>query len=189
MDVEIRRDADIFLYDAQLDGYSDGDIFATVSGTPAISSNNLRLTSAEIVSVRAFRNMNVEMYMNIPTAPTAGDDRQFGMKNLNDGNIGRMEFDITGAVFTANVYDREGVIIESKVINWDTDWTAEDVRYRISFSERLVLFTVDDTIVARYESGIDHEITADTELSKRPLCIHITNGNADNINILTVNAV
>jgi len=184
MDTQITRSNEIWFYDPQVDGYSDGDIFKTLSGTPTISSNLLRINAAQIISLSSFRNSNLEFYLTIPTAPVAGDDKTFGFYNINDGNIGRVEFDITEAVFSAIVYDNEGTEIDTKVIDWDTDWTATATVYRISISENNIFFAIGDTIVAKFENGKD--ITAGTKLSKRPIAIHVANADADNVDITSI---
>jgi len=183
MDVQITRSNDIWQYDPSIDGYTDDTVFKTISGTPAISAGKLRLSNAEIISKSAFRNSNLEINMTIPTAPTAGDVRQFGFKLYNDGLDGRTEFDIADTVFSAKLYDRDGTIISAKVINWSSAWTAAEAKYGISVSETNVFFKINNTIVAKFEYSKD---LTTKYITKNPLSIHFDNNLVDNLDITSI---
>jgi len=187
MDVQITRSNDIWKYSPLTDGYSDGDFFGTISGTPAIASNKLRLNAAEIASISSFKNASVEMLLTIPVVPTAGDVRIFGWKAMDDGDLGRAEFEVTDDEFFASVYEPDGTLIASKPIPWDSDWTADIARYRISMSENNIFFAINNVIVARFENT--KEITADVALVKKPLEIHVSNENSDNLDITSINTI
>lgn len=191
VDVQITRNNDIFKYDPAVDGYSDGDLFKKVegAGTPAISSGKLRLNAVGIISMESFKNCGLSINMLIPTAPTAGDSRVWGFKSYNDGDMGRCEFVIADAAFTAKVYDRAGTLIGSKTINWNSDWTNTAARYRINISESNVFFYINDVAVARFQDGIGREITAGVKLRKFPVEIHINNANSDNVDITSISVV
>ena len=179
-DVRIVRSADIFHYDAQVDGYSDGSIFKTISGTPTIASSELSVNAAEIVSLQGFTLGDLEFLLKVPTVPTAGDARRWGYKNVQGGNLGRIEFEILEAVFQAIVYDNDGTVLSTIVIPWNSAWTATEVRYGIKRHLRNVFFTIDGEIVAK---------ATDVALSKRSLGIHVDNDNADAVLISTINVV
>jgi len=169
---------EMWKYNPAVDGYDEDYLLSALTGTPAISSSKLRLTSAGVISLQGFRNGSAEFTMTIPTAPTAADDREFGFSN--NINNRKMVFDITDDVFSAKVYDVDGTIIDTKVIPWDASWTAASARYRITCGDRSVIFAIDDTIVARFEAiwDITTEIIGNSSLS-----ILISNGNADNLDV------
>ena len=178
MDVVITRSNDVFLFDAKVSGY-DTAVWKTISGTPAVVSNKIQINAAEINSHYAFRNVNLEFLLTIQTAPTAGDERQFGLKSANFGNKSALIFYISGANFSARAYDEAGNLIASYVINWDSNWTNTESRFRISTSERNVFFSINDTIVAKFE---------DVLLTKLPLSVNILNTNADDLLLSSVSA-
>ena len=179
-DVRVVRGNDIFHYDAQVDGYSSGDIFKTVSGSPAISSNELSLNAAEIVSLQGVGLGDLEMLIKIPAVPTAGDARRWGFKTVQGGDLGRMEFEILEDVFQVIVHDNDGTALDTIEIPWDGDWTAAEVRYGIKRHLRSVYFTINGEVKAQ---------VTDSNLTKRSLGIHADNDNADALLISTINVV
>ena len=186
MNVQIVRQGEIWQYNPLTEGYTNDDVFHAITGTPAVSSNKLRLNADEVISYdKRFKNGSMEFLITIPTAPASGDVRQIGLKN-ND-NKGAMLFDITDTAFTAKVYDASGTIIATKTINWSSGWTAAEARYRISWGERDVYFAINDTIVARFEAGVDKDITEDKIIGKNPIAIYLKNSNSDNMDVSLIN--
>jgi hypothetical protein len=164
--------------------YANNNIFHTLAGTPAITALKLVINGDEVESLDYFKvGTSLELEISVPVVPTAGDVRAWGFKIDNDGNKGRMEFDITDTVFSAKVYDADGTIIASKTIPWDSDWTATEAKYRITWGERYVCFSVNGTIVANFQDQSD--FTTQT-LSKKPMPIHIQNDNADALNVALI---
>lgn len=187
MDVQITRSNEFWQYDPIVDEYTSGDLLKTISGAPAISGSVLRINSAEVASLNTFKNGASEFDLIIPTAPAAGDDKEFGLKLVAGGNRGKYMFDITDAVFSAKIYDETGTLISSKTITWATAWTAASAIYAIKFSESNVFFTVNGTVVAKFENG--HEIIASTSLSKLPLAVYVDNNDADNVDIKSISVL
>jgi len=186
MQVEVVKQGQIWQYNPLSEGYTDDDVFNTISGTPAISSNKLRLNAAVVQTYdKRFQNGSLEMLITIPVAPTSGDIRSFGLKN-ND-NKGAMLFDIADAVFSAKAYDAGGTLIDTFTINWDTDWSATEARYRISWGRDAIVFAIDDTIVARLDTGEYGNIATDDVLSRQPINIYLNNTNSDNMDISLIN--
>jgi hypothetical protein len=178
MHVNIDRNSNIFLYDVKTSGY-DTNIWNTISGTPTVATGKLKLNTAEINSFAAFTKCSVEFLMTIPTAPTSGDSRSWGLKVYNYGNKGRIEFNITDTNFTAKVYDDSGTLIDSIPITWDSNWTNIEARFRITFSERNVFFSINDVIVARFQ---------EVDVTENPLALHIINSVADDLLFAAVSA-
>lgn len=169
MDIIGTRNDEIFLFDPKVFGY-DTSIWKTISGVPAIVGNDLSLNAAEINSFAVFRNGSIEFALTIPVAPTAGHARAWGLKVANLGNNGRIEFDITGTVFSAKIYDESGTLLGSYPINWNAAWTAAQVKYRLFYWERNCYFAINNTIVAKFE---------EVAMSKLPLSLHVNNSVAD----------
>ena len=67
-----------FLYDPQIYGYSDS-FFTTISGTPSISANKVRLTSASILTNGEYCLGEFDFMMSIPVAPVAGQSKKWGL--------------------------------------------------------------------------------------------------------------
>lgn len=181
MDVQITRPGDSWQYDPLRYGYSSGDVLKTVSGSPSVSSNKLRLNAAEVVSMQGFRLANFSFTLNIPAVPTLADVRSWGIKTTGANSVSVAKFDIADTVFSAKVYDRVGTIIGTKTINWSSDWTATDTIFSIRISERNVFFVINETIVARFEETV--EIKQTVQLTIAPLCLDVKNTNADNVDI------
>ena len=175
----------MFFFNPALDGFTDGDIFKTISGNPYISSGVLKLNAAEITSWQALKNPSIEFSLTIPAVPTVGDVRAWGIKNPNVSNDGRAEFDITDDEFSAKVYDRDGTEVDSKTIVWDSDWTASEARYAIIASDRYLVFKINGDIVAKFEDV--HDITPDHDMNKMPMPLHIINENSDDLLVNYVN--
>jgi len=159
VDVNIVRTGGSFLYDAYRDQY-DTNIIQDLSGAPAAAGNKLLVSAADICTYVAGSVANLEMLISI---------------------------DITDAVFTAKVYNLAGTAtIFNQVINWSAAWTATETKYRISVSENMVIFSIEDVIVARFNQQ-ELGNTANTKtILKSPLPIRITNNNADNLLIGTL---
>lgn len=159
-----------FSYDPQKQGY-DTVLWKTISGVPAISGSDLRLNSAAIIHYGDIFKGELTMNLNIPTAPTAGDDRLFGFNQLNAGAYAY--FKVADDVFTAEVNDGEGGT-DSVVIDWQTDWTAADTNFKIVWMGFSAVFYVNKVKFATINSA---------GVPKFPLSIYIKNGNADNMDM------
>lgn len=172
-----------FNYDPLRDGYTSGSIFATISGTPAISTSYLRLNNARVVGVQALKGPGLlEMDIIVPTAPTAGHARSWGRRLPFLGNRASMVFDITGKVFSALVYNNAGTLVFSKAITWSAEWTNVNTKYAINVGPSSVDFYVAGTLVA--SAGTDPTFTANRDnMPSLPVSLDINNGVADNMDI------
>ena len=180
LDVKIVRRGEIWQYNPAIRDYTDDDVFHAISGTPAIASDKLRLNGDEIITYgTVFQFGSLEFYLTIPAVPTTGDVRQFGFKN--NGDLGKMIFDVTDDVFSAKVYDAAGTIIDTKTIEWDSTWTAAEARFRITWEDRNIIFAVDDVIVATFNAGFDKDIIDSDIMNKFPMNGYLKNTNADNL--------
>lgn len=182
MNVQITKSNDIWSYNPLTEGYSEDAVFSAITGTPTISSNKLRLNEDTIITYdKTFKDGSLEMVITVPTAPTTGDVRQFGLKNADGDLKGAMLFDVTDDVFTAKIYDASGTLIASKVINWNADWTADEATFRITWANRQVFFAVRNVIVARFTSNGD--IASTVQMARHPMYLYLKNVNADNMDV------
>lgn len=119
-----------FYYDPRRQGY-DAAAWHTLSGAPAVAGTDLVLNNASALGKADIGRGEVAMSLTIPTAPTAGDVRSWGLAQVNLGALA--VFRVNGTWFTAEVQDGYG---SSKVeaIAWDSDWTNREIEYRVKYT-------------------------------------------------------
>lgn len=180
MDVNITRESKAFVFDPPTFGF-DTMYWSKISGTnPTVSGGDLLVNATEIASYPAYLSGDFEFTMNVPAVPTSGDVRAWGLKIPGLGNRGRIEFDITGAVFSLKVYTNAGVALLNQTITWDAAWTATDTVFRIMWQPFGIRFMIGTVTVAKL--GIGGNVINSTNPSL-PMAIHINNANADNLKI------
>lgn len=183
MDVNIRSQGENFTYDPQINGY-DTQFWKTLSGVPAISSTVLRFTSAEVASYSFYRGGVYRFKLTVPVAPTAAQDKSWGFKTPSLGNVSRVEFDITGAVFSVVVYDKDGNTAFSQAITWDAAWTATAVVYEMRILDGGITFWINNTRKAAYMFNA----VANRKKIYDAGPLHIKNLNADNLDLTYLSA-
>lgn len=161
-------------YDPKRDGY-DTTIWKTVSWTPSLSSDKIRLNNSSIIWYDSIQSGDLIMALTIPVAPTAWDSRLFGFSQLTNGSF--VGFNITGTVFKAQIVDSAGVSTLSSAITWNTDWTAAVVDFRVHFTWFDAKFYINDVQVAAISNIAE---------MKYPLSVSINNVNADNLDISSI---
>lgn len=131
-----------FIYDPQRSGY-DENLWKTISGTPAISSNKLRVSNASILHFADLFRGYFNFILNIPATPTnayltGGDSATSVIATWNaveDGEfaitIDGVAYDITGLDFSgASDMDDVALVIQTALQSevgayitcvWDTD--------------------------------------------------------------------
>lgn len=183
MDVNNVHSNGNFVYDPSIFGY-DTTFFADIAGaggtTGTGTSKKIRLNADRIASKVSFRFLDIEMYVKVPVAPTAADVRSWGLSIPGLGNAARAEFDITDDVFSVVLYDNNGVLAASKIIDWNTDWSNAEVKYGIVMYRAGVKFFIDGVCVAKFEMK-DFEVN--TTVPDLAQAIHFNNANADNMDI------
>jgi len=177
-DVRIVSNLTSFIYDPQVFAY-DTDIFwTTAAGTPAISGNNLRFNASAARTKGMYLYGSFVFNLTVPTAPTAGDARYWGLKGVAVGDNASVRFEISGTSLLAKIYDNEGTAVLSQLIPWHTDWTAAATNFIISFTESSVMFkVVGATTTEKFHIQISPDILA------LPLFVTISNTNADNLDM------
>lgn len=183
MEVDINKTGSIYYYDSYRDGH-DTSLIKDLSGTSSITSNQLIINNCDIATFLAVNKQQVEFLLQLPVAPVAGQSKVFGLKSPIGANRSAIVFDMTDDVFSAKIYKKDGsAVLFEKTIPWNSDWTAEDVRYRICLGERFVSFWIEDVCVARFG---DNEASVFDFFPTIPLPIRITNNDTDDIKLSTI---
>lgn len=122
---------DSFIYDFIVKQYSTADWKAT-AGTPAMDGNNFQLNAAAVASYILYQFGEYEFSINVPTTPSTGEAKHWGLRAPATDNLGAIYFEIAGAVFRAVSRDEFGNT-ETTNITWSTDpaWANNQVRYGI----------------------------------------------------------
>lgn len=171
-----------FVYDPIVVGY-DTTFFKAIAGTPAVASNKLRLSAAEVASYSFYRYTDIEFILNVPTAPTSGHARAWGLKVPALGNKARVEFDITDAVLSCKAYDDAGNATINVPITWDAAWTATDTSFRIRVTPGGIKFFIAGVQVA---SGELVNYTSNPDIPSIAQTIHIVNEEAENFDVTAI---
>jgi len=178
MDTRIVRAGDLYRYESFVNGYSTTTHWKTLAGTPTIASDLLVFNQDGAQSLVYSTYGKLEIRAVIPTVPTTGDSRFWGIKSELQGDESRMDFAIVDDEFLVQVYNEAGDLIVSRVCDWNSDWTATEVRWGIKRSERDVYFTANEVLVA--------SITNQNKLSRVPMPHYVLNENADNMTVSVI---
>jgi len=181
-DVRIVSQNENFVYDPIVVGY-DTTFFKTITGTPAVASNKLRLSAAEVASYSFYRFTDIEFILNVPTAPTTGHVRAWGLKVPALGNKARIEFDITDAVLSCKAYDDAGTETINVPVTWNASWTATDTSFRIRVTPSGIKFFIAGVQVAVGEL-MNYSVNPDVPSIAQT--IHIVNEEAENFDVTAI---
>lgn len=133
------------VYAPAISGY-DSNFWERYYGAsdPTINGSDQLVMNADGIASKVFyRYLDAEFCVTVPTAPTSGNQRRWGFYNPNMGNRGRIEFNISGAVFSIIVYSSGGNLIAQQTIDWDdTNWTNKPVVFKIVWKESGIIFSV-----------------------------------------------
>lgn len=164
-----------FNYDPQRQGY-DETLWKTLTGTPAVTSDVLRFTSAEAIHYGDITKGDVTFNLIVPDDPESGDARRWGLYAANkDLFVG---FEIIDDEFFLTVGD------EAVEVAWDTDWAAADTEYRIVWEAGMVKFYIDEVQVG----VISESLVAASLVSipHGPLSVYVENATADNLDVVNI---
>lgn len=171
-----RDDRDGYVYSPIIKQY-DASFWKSISGTPAMSGNLLRFTSASAGTFLQHIYADLEVLLTIPAKPTAGDSRKWGFILPDSSNMGAAYFEISGAVFQCVTKDIYGNT-QTTAVTWnDAAWSGNPITYRINWEAEQVIFYVNGEIVAV------HSTKTNAETPNMALSIEIVNGNADNMDL------
>lgn len=157
-------------YDPQRQAY-DTALWKTISGTPAINGTVLRFISASAVQYKDVFKGTIVLNLTVPTAPTAGNDRKFGLTQLSKGALAY--FKVAGTAFTAESADGNGNT-ESTTITWDSAWTNTATEFKIVWTGFEATF---------YVGGVKLATHRTVAVSKEPMSVYVNNSTADNLDL------
>lgn len=158
-----------FMVDFKMRGYSTG-FWKSLTGTPAIVSNKLRLNADEIASYYQILFGKIDFAVNVPTTPSAGEAKKIGFLNPGAPTLGSAYFEIAGAVFKAVSYDDDGNA-ETTVLTWDGE--ASEQVFTIEWDRGHIIFSRAGTVVAIHK----------TRVGKIPQAIYLINSDADDTDV------
>jgi len=162
---------DGYIYDVVIKQY-DTQFWKTTTGTPAVASNKLRFTSAAAASYILHRYGDFEFAVNVPTTPSAGEAKHWGLRAPATDSIGAIYFEIVGAVFQAVTID-DGGTSETTTLTWAAGYTAVETKFRIIWEPDIVRFMINGVIVATHV----------TRVPSNSLPLRIVNSDADNVDV------
>ena len=159
-----------FTYDCLYRGL-DASFWKTIAATVSATGNKIRLASGgNIVSYTQFKFGVFQFALNVPTTPSAGEAKKWGLLMPAAATIGSMYFEITGATFRAVSYDDDGTV-QTTTLTWGGE-AAEQV-FEIEWESDYVIFKRAGTVVATHQ----------TRVGKSPLPLYLINSDADNTDL------
>ena len=159
-----------FIYDVVMRGL-DSSFWKAISGTVTVSSNKLRFNADVAGSYTQFKFGKFEFAVNVPTTPSSGEAKKWGLLNPSNVAAGSAYFEIAGAVFKAVSYDNDGNA-ESTTITWDS-WEGEETSFEIQWEKDYVIFLVAGTVVATHK----------TRVGTLAQGLYISNSDSDNTDV------
>jgi hypothetical protein len=161
---------DGYTYDPIIKQY-DTTFWKTTTGTPAISSNLLRLNASAIASYLQHIYADVQFSISVPTTPSAGEAKHWGLRNPSSDNLGAIYFEISGATFSCVSKDDSGNS-ETTTLTWSSYENTQTV-FRIIWEPGQIIFQINGTTVATHSSKVPNHA----------LVLRVVNADADNTDI------
>ncbi len=158
---------DGYIYDVVIKQL-DSTFWKTTAGSPSIASNKLRVSAAAIASYLLHKFGDYEFAITVPTTPSSGEAKHWGLRSPAEDDIGGAYFEIAGAVFTAVTLD-DGGNKQTTTLTWSS-YQAAETKFRIIWDADRVIFMIDGTIVA----------THTTRVPSNALPLRLVNVDADN---------
>ena len=155
-----------YVYDVKMRGY-DTSYWKTLTGTPSVASNKLRLNAEECASYRQHLYGTFTFAINVPTTPSAGEAKKWGLLNPACPTLGSIYFEIVGAVFRVISRDNDGTA-ETTVATWDGE--AAETLFKIEWERDNIVFSLGGTVLACHK----------TRVGSVPLALYLINEDADN---------
>jgi hypothetical protein len=134
-----------FVYDGAVMGYNTSKWWKALAGTPTASTVYISVNAAEMAMYPSFLAGEVDMFVNVPTAPASGDDKRFGVKSPATGVAAY--FDITDDVFKAVVTDGVATPLTA-TLAFDASWDGSVVKYSVRVEPGAVRFFIKGVHVA-----------------------------------------
>ncbi len=160
-----------FAYDCLVRGL-DASFWKTIAATASAASNKIRLASGgNICSYTQFKFGTFRFALNVPTTPSAGEAKKWGLLMPAAATTGAAYFEITGATFRAVSYDDSGNA-QTSTVTW-TAYEAVETVFEIEWESDFVIFSINGTVVANHQ----------TRVGKTPLPLYLINSDADNTDL------
>lgn len=169
-----------FYYDPTRQGY-DTTLLKTITGVPSVTGGAIRMTSAKFISYADIFKEDLTLNIKIPTAPTAGNSRSWGLEQINIG--AKVIFNITGIVFSVKcIYNG---VTTSIVIPWLAAWTNTAVNYTIKWNGFSADFLINGVRPggATLLGNFTETFINNASVPKVPLSMMVDNATADNMDV------
>lgn len=149
----------------------DASLWKILTATASVVANKIRITGGgEIASMTQFKYGVFRIALNVPTTPSIGEAKKWGLLLPGAPTIGAMYFEITGATFRAVSYDEDGTAQTTTLI-WGGEAT-EQV-FEIEWEKEYVIFKRAGTAVATHQ----------TRVGNNPLPLYLINSDADSTDL------
>lgn len=175
-----------FYYDPARQGY-DTSLLKTITGTPTISSGKLILDQASFIGYADIFKGELEMNLLIPSSPTAGDYRTFGLKQINEDAFAGFAI-IDEDFFAITEFNGEQTMIP---IEWNSDWTNVNVKFSVQwqgFSARFLINGVEQFNASAVPSFVEEmpmTFINDESVPKIALSPFVENDNNDSLEMVS----
>ena len=163
---------DGYTYDPVIKQYDTVFWKTTTGSAPAMSSTKLRFTSNAAASFILHKFGDFEFALNIPTTPSVGEAKHWGLRLPSGDSQGAIYFEISGATFQCVSID-DGGTSQTTTLTWSAAYTATETEFRFIWDEDRVVFMINGTIVA----------THTTRVPSNALSLRVVNGDADNVDM------
>jgi hypothetical protein len=165
-----------FYYDPIRQGL-DTTLWKVLSGTPSAGATAITVNAASMIGYADIFKGEITMKLTIPVAPTAGDTRIWGLRQMA-ANCG-LTFEIDGETFSCVADNIDGVSEEVEV-TWNTAWTNQEVDWTIKWTGFSAEFLVNGVQIAFINAA---------GVPKVPLSIYLRNDNADDMDLAYIEAI
>jgi hypothetical protein len=149
----------------------DASFWKTLANTVTAASNKIRLASGgSVASYTQFRYGIFRFALNVPTTPSAGEAKKWGLLLPSAVTTGSMYFEIAGAVFKCVSYSDSGTA-QSTTVTWSGE--GAETLFEIEWEPDYVIFKVAGVVVASHQ----------TRVGTTPLPLYLLNSDADNTDL------
>jgi len=161
-----------FYYDPIRQGY-DLNTWSTITGTPVVVSNQLKLDNASVIHFADMLRADATFSVKVST-PVAGDASKFGFYDLNQ--LCGLGFEIADDVFIAKSFTPEKTT--STTLVWDTAWNNINTQFGIIWEAGRVIFKINGATVATI---------SDTSVPNSALNLYLISTSANALNLKYIN--
>jgi len=165
-----------FYYDFARQGL-DADVWRTLYGNPVLGGSILVLSESSIISYADIVKGDFVFNIKIPTTPTIGVNKSFGLQAINQGAF--IQFGILDDDLLLEASDGFGNY-ESISVPWQTTWTNTQTNWRIKWEAGMASF---------YVNGVKQGTISDISIPYGPLSTFVTNQDGDSLSFSWVRGI